>query len=176
MLDAARLAGATLKDVTANGNGVRGIGVGASFDLSGVKITNVTAAGNGGGGISVFSGVEAHGAQISHVSVTDNGLIGLELLGADHVVKDVRADANGEGIRLDAPGGNNTIEKCSAHVNNGPPTGTGIKVENGNTGNVIQKNTALFNDGPDLEDDNPNCDANVWRKNVFLTPTAACIQ
>ncbi len=170
------LAATTLKDVVANGNGGRGIGIGASFHLVGTKIVNTTATRNGGGGISVFSGVDATGARITRSAFVANAGIGLQLMGTRNSVKSVRADGNGAGIQLDAPGGGNRIEKCTAHANNGPAGGFGIAVAAGSTGNVIQKNAAFVNDGFDLSDGNPDCDGNTWKQNAFTGTSVACIQ
>ncbi len=173
------VAGTTLKEVVANRNGARGIELNASLHLLGTKITNAKAARNGTDGISAFSLVDASGTQITRSIVTTNGGFGVMLTGNGNTVKSVRADANGSGIYLGAPGGSSKIEKCTAHANNGsaPGTdGTGIKVALGSTGNVVQKNAAFVNDGANLADDNPNCDGNVWKKNIFDGAATACVQ
>jgi hypothetical protein len=174
LLDAGDLLGATLKDVAANGN-QSGIVAGAFVSVAGVTIANASVVRNQLDGISVHSDGSVSRVQVTRSVVTTNGGIGLALVGSQNVVKAVRADANGAGIQLDAPGGGNTIEKCTASANNGPPTGVGIAVASGNTGNVIQKNVAFFNDGFDLDDANPGCDGNTWTKNLFSGVSVGCI-
>jgi parallel beta-helix repeat protein len=49
----------------------------------------------------------------------------------------------------------------------------GIQIGVGNTNNRAQGNTALRNAGVDLRDDNPGCDANLWRSNIFVTDLVA---
>jgi parallel beta-helix repeat protein len=45
----------------------------------------------------------------------------------------------------------------------------GIRVSAGATNNLLQANNAVGNTPLDLVDDNPNCDANVWKANRFIT-------
>ncbi len=175
VLDADHLLATTLKGVAANGNGQSGIVLGAFKAVAKVTITNATAARNQMHGISVHSDGPVSGVRVSRSVVTTNGGIGLDLVGSQNVVKSVHADANGAGIQLGAPGGGNTIEKCTASANNGPPSGAGIAVATGSTGNVIRKNLAYLNDGPDLDDGNPGCDGNTWTKNLFSGVSVACI-
>jgi hypothetical protein len=179
------LSGATVKNAVARANGGRGIQLGASFHLVGPKIVDTQAVGNDQEGIVLFTGVDAFGARVSRTVVVANRGIGLQLFGSQHAVKGVRADGNGAGIRLEPPGGGNTIEKCTAHGNNGPPNpgpgvpvadGAGIAVADGSTGNVIRKNAAFMNDNFDFEDGNTNCDGNTWTQNRFGGVQDPCIQ
>jgi parallel beta-helix repeat protein len=54
-------------------------------------------------------------------------------------------------------------------------TQAGIRLALGATGNVVESNTSRSNAGFDLEDDNPNCDANVWMNNNNVTENQPCI-
>jgi parallel beta-helix repeat protein len=58
---------------------------------------------------------------------------------------------------------NDTLVDNNAISNVGP----GIQLDTDATGNHIHKNRALDNGSFDLEDDNPGCDANIWRNNIF---------
>jgi hypothetical protein len=51
----------------------------------------------------------------------------------------------------------------------------GIDVEEGANNNRITDNFSVFNSEKDLEDDNPNCDANQWINNAFNTSSQGCI-
>ena len=165
----------TLKGVVANTNLGAGIRINAGGKVVGARITDAKAVGNAGEGIHFGSGDGVTRVNVSRTIVAGNAGIGLRLQGTLNVVKEVRANGNGAGIQLDAPGGGNVIEKCTAHANNGAPGGAGIAVADGNTANVIQKNVSLGNDGPDLTDGNTNCDANSWTKNVFFSRSDPCI-
>lgn len=169
------VAATTLKGVVANGNLDDGVNIDSGGKVVGAKLTDAKAAENGNDGIHFGSGDGVTRVSVSRAVVAANAGFGLRLQGTLHVVKEVRANGNGAGIQLDAPGGGNVIEKCSAQANNGT-SGVGIAVGDGNTENVIQKNVALGNDGFDLVDGNPGCDADSWKKNVFFSRSDPCIQ
>lgn len=61
-------------------------------------------------------------------------------------------------------GDNNTVRSNTVNEN-----GRGITLDLGATANIIMSNTAKNNVVFDLQDDNPNCDANVWQNNNFNT-------
>ena len=61
-------------------------------------------------------------------------------------------------------GANNTVRSNTVNQN-----GRGIVFNLGATASIIVSNTARDNAIFDLQDDNPNCDANVWRNNNFIT-------
>lgn len=96
-------------------------------------------------------------------TATDGGG-GFDIAGVgDHLVNDV-ADGNFDGIILE-PGASGTHVDASDARDNGPH---GIWVVTGAMGNALHGNTAYGN-RIDLEDDNPNCDSNVWAGNHFGT-------
>jgi parallel beta-helix repeat protein len=59
--------------------------------------------------------------------------------------------------------------------NNVTSNRVGIYARTSATNNYIAENTARFNVLFDLQDDNPNCDANIWRNNNNVTQNQACI-
>jgi len=75
-----------------------------------------------------------------------------------------------DGIAVVRESTNNTI-KSNTVKGNGR---SGIAVFVTSTANLIVSNTAQEN-GLDLEDQNLNCDANVWRHNNFTTANQSCI-
>jgi CSLREA domain-containing protein len=162
------VSGAALTDVAANGNRT-GIVLDGQTAVTGAKITRAAAVGNQFDGIALREHVIS--AKITRVSVVGN-TVGLRVIGSGAMLKQVRASENTQdGIRLDGPGGGNRVEKCAGNANQGP----GIAIRSSSTGNTVQRNVALGNDAVDLLDDNPDCDANVWKKNVFETRGAPCI-
>ncbi|MEO6028038.1 MAG: right-handed parallel beta-helix repeat-containing protein [Candidatus Binatia bacterium] len=169
------MSGTTIKNAVTNRNGDEGIRLSPFDDLAGAKLTGVRAVGNGQDGIATPQGAGAvSGVEVSRSIVTANGGVGIHLVGSQHLVKRVHADANGAGIHLDAPGGGSIVKECTAHANDGTPGGAGIRVAAGSTGNVLTKNAAQGNDGPNLADGNANCAGNVWKDNFAVTD-AACL-
>jgi hypothetical protein len=65
---------------------------------------------------------------------------------------------------------NNTAGFCTS----GSPC-PGVWMWQGATGNFITGNVSLGNVPFDLEDDNPNCDSNLWEGNRFKTANETCI-
>jgi parallel beta-helix repeat protein len=76
----------------------------------------------------------------------------------------------GVGISLETSSGN-TVRNNRTTQND-----RGIVVGLLSLNNVIETNTSVENAVFDLEDDNPACDANVWRNNNFNTASQPCIQ
>jgi len=167
------MTGVGVKGLVANRNGGAGLRIAPSATLVGAKIADVRAVGNAEEGIDFLAG-DVRGVQITRTVVAKNVGVGVRVRGSSNVLKRVRADANGAGIHLDAPGGGNVIEQCHAHGNDGVVGGAGIRVAAGNTGNVIRKNAAQINDGPNLADGNPDCAGNTWTDNFAVT-NAACL-
>ena len=70
--------------------------------------------------------------------------------------------------------GNSARNRIEENTANGNCSG-GIALQFGSTENEIEDNTALGNQRFDLSDDGPNCDANRWVENRFLTANQGCI-
>jgi len=73
---------------------------------------------------------------------------GFAVVGSGHLMQENQAFVNGVGILVDSLAQNNTLQR-----------------------NVALGSTSLF----DLKDNNPGCDANSWKKNVFHVSNAPCI-
>jgi parallel beta-helix repeat protein len=84
--------------------------------------------------------------SVRHVTVTNNGGVGIGIASAGNEIRHNVITGNGSGIHVFS-GGGNTITGNFAH------------------------NSASF----DLEDENANCDSNVWRHNDFATANIGCI-
>ena len=108
--------------------------------VQGNTITETFFDGLGSAAISVGTG--GHNT-IKANQIYDNAVPAIELLGS--------------------PG--NTIVENHVFRN----AGGGVVVRLGSTGNYIAQNTARDNVPFDIEDDNPNCDANVYENNNFAT-------
>jgi parallel beta-helix repeat protein len=92
------------------------------------------------------------------------------------------------GIRLDGRGTTGNVISGNAVRNNGrdgiilggpggPSSGCGVPFTTpcpGAIGNTITGNTAMGNVRHDARDENPGCDANVWRNNHFRTVFQGC--
>jgi parallel beta-helix repeat protein len=121
-------------------------------------------------------------------------------LGSDNnTIRSLSIDSNGEfGVNIDQTSHGNILQ--SSTINNtfqvliGNQTGVavfgdnnliksnkvndnqvGIRLFPGATGNTVMSNEAFGNIMFDLEDDNLNCDLNVWVSNRFRTANQACI-
>jgi parallel beta-helix repeat protein len=88
----------------------------------------------------------------------------------------------GNGIGMQIGGANDNLVENNRVTNNAD---NGIAVRNGSVRNTIRNNIAVNNAttpvvspnfGPafDLLDNNPDCDANVWRDNLYNTAFPAC--
>lgn len=92
-----------------------------------------------------------------------------------NVFKGNDASNNGMGFVVLANG--NEVRGNTASAN----SQDGIRVLTGSTGNTLRGNTALGNNTSggtfyDLEDDNANCDSNIWQGNDFANSNQSCIQ
>ena len=81
----------------------------------------------------------------------------------------VHASSNSTGLVI-ADGAGNTVTQSAASAN----ASRGIAIEQGSGANVIKQNLALGN-SLDLDDENPDCDANIWTDDVFATRSQSCI-
>jgi hypothetical protein len=59
---------------------------------------------------------------------------------------------------------------------NAADTNTLAGISVSGTANSVTKSTAQSNTGFDLEDTNPACDSNTWRRNTFGTASQTCIK
>ncbi len=147
----------------------------------------------GGGGYALFG---SSGNVINSNDISRNGAVGVSLvLSPGNTIRSNTVNGNGflfpdTGIILDADSSGNTILSNTVNRND-----SGILVfssdntirgntVNGNAGigigilggsNLIKSNTALGNGVDDLFDNNPDCDANTWKANVFVTKNQPCI-
>lgn len=82
------------------------------------------------------------------------------------------------GILVADSSSGNVIRGNTLRSNVGGGNG-GLTIESGCTGNTVEGNTASGNRDYgvllDLVDDNPDCDANTWRNNVFGVANQPCI-
>ena len=127
---------------------------------------------------SVFEGLLVSfggNGNVVHSTTATNNNNGFDIGftgGADNVIQSSRAEANrGHGIVLTAPATRTLIRSNTVLANR-----FGIRVGTGATANTIMSNRSLGNTLFDMSDDNPNCDANIWRSNTFVTANQpACI-
>jgi parallel beta-helix repeat protein len=100
---------------------------------------------------------------------------GIQFRGTGSAYRCVVVGSSGDGFKVDGDVLGVTIQECVS-INN---TLSGIYLENGATGNTIESNIAYSNgDGEstfDLQDDNPDCDKNIWENNVFGSSNTSCI-
>jgi parallel beta-helix repeat protein len=124
-----------------------------------------TANGNGYAGYALSA---AHDNLISSGKIVGNTIVGVGLgvLGVANrnVVSSNEISDNGDGIEV-LQGAGNLVESNQVLEN----STRGIVVFPGASSHVIESNTARGNGLFDLEDDNPNCDSNVWQHNNFET-------
>jgi parallel beta-helix repeat protein len=156
--------GHTVINNTVTQTGDRGISV---FGSNGNTVTRNTAD-RGGTGISVSD--SAFGNTIARNSCTGNGTgIHIWVGPTQNTIEANTCNRNfGIGIHLEASAIRNTIQNNTANLNV-----LGIWLWQGCIGNGVQGNTALTNRDYDLDDENPNCDANVWANNRFSTDLVA---
>jgi parallel beta-helix repeat protein len=133
---------------------------------------------------NAFSGFFLNGATNSRLEenvANSNDRSGIALIsGGGH--KLVRNMTNGNGFA--DPGMCNALGAGIAVVSSGNQLAkntansnceAGVGVFTGSTDNRILENTALGNLRFDLFDLNPNCDANVWVQNNFVSSNQGCI-
>lgn len=164
----------SLREVASSRNGLDGIWVVSSGELTRLSISDAKVTDNGDDGIEVNDVVR--GARIVGVWSAGNAGDGLDIGGqrvADSLIDHLRTSGNeANGIYLVAPaGGGNTIQDCGLQGDGE----NGIRVRDGNTGNVIQRNVALGSTLSDLRDENASC-LNTWRGDVFEFSEGPCIQ
>lgn len=119
--------------------------------------------------------------------------IGFAIDGARHLVSANTAAGSGTGFLLGAGNGGHVVQKnlatgAGGNLNEGfvletdgntlkgnhaRNHGLGIVVSSRN--NTLSGNQAVDN-GLDIQDDNADCDNNVWKKNVFASATPPCVQ
>ena len=104
-----------------------------------------------------------------HDVLTAENATGVFLSAANSSVQRVHASSNVPGIIV-ADGAGNTVTQSAASAN----ASGGIAIEQGSGANVIKQNLALGN-SLDLDDENPDCDANSWTDDVFTTRSRSCI-
>ena len=140
---------------------------------TGVQISGVTISAPGG-----ILAVGAHDCRISGNIIVSTTGVGLPATNRCRVLKNgITATSNGvEALRhVDFPS-DNVIRENTINM-----TGTlfgrvGIRLGEGTTFNTVQGNT-VSGGSPDLQDLNPGCGTNDWKKNTFTTSEpAACIK
>lgn len=151
-------------------DGVRVEGPGANNN----RVRGNTVAGNTLDGIAIFAdggtGNFNTGNIIEENTVVSNGF-------------GLLAVRPGDGIRLFLRANNNTVRNNHVRDN----AGSGILLQfssglqtgalnNSITGNTAQGNGRASTARFDLEDQNPNCDNNVWSGNTFGTASQACVE
>ncbi len=138
-----------LEDNAAINNAVQGI---ALISGGGHKLTGNTANGNG------FD-VDCAG-----------GFDGIVVASSGNDLEGNRANGNcTDGIGIFSGSGNRVVENTTL----GNRLGIGLFA--GSTENRVVENTALGNNFFDLADFNPNCDANHWVENNFVSSNQGCI-
>ncbi len=143
------------------------IGIRLEPGNTGNLIANNRVDGNGLDGITLF--VRNTFTTVRNNQVTNNGFYR-------------QTARRGNGIGLQIGGANDNLVENNFVTRNAD---NGISVRNGSLRNTVRNNTAVGNVvlppasqnfGPtfDLLDNNPNCDANVWRDNRHGTAFPAC--
>lgn len=170
--------GAVGVEVDAGGGNVSVIGPGVltgfffGIDLGGSNlVANVTVSQSFVG----FSIVHSGSNNVFKGNLANGNTYGFSSNGNGNVWRGNDASSNGTGFAVSGAG--NEIRGNTANAN----SQDGIQVSDGSTGNTIRGNTTLGNNTSggtffDLEDDNANCDSNVWQGNDFATSNQACIQ
>ena len=145
---------------------------------------------NGLVGIDILSGADNNVVTSSFLR---DHVIGIWIVGSNNTIdQSTKVTQSGTGIDVVASTGN-TIRATSSSENDSGivlETGAtntsiqasdasnnrliGIWLLSGATSNRIMSNKALGN-GSDLEDDNPDCDANTWKSNQFSSANQPCI-
>lgn len=127
--------------------------------------------GNNSSGIFVFGGDDN---ELVRNDVNDT--IALATSNNNTIVNNTANDNEG-GIVVGSPGfGPSNNNEIHANTTNNNTIGGGLTITLDSTGNNVTGNTAFNNLPFDMEDDNPNCDANKWKGNHFNTANQSCIQ
>jgi hypothetical protein len=106
--------------------------------------------------------------KLSKNTASDNGDEGITINGDGNNINGSNTNGNGDsGIRI-LVGGGSDINSLKSNVSMGNGA-NGVLLEAGVTNSSISKTVALANADPDLQDDNPNCDGNVWAKSIAGT-------
>jgi hypothetical protein len=104
-----------------------------------------------------------------------NFSLGFDVHGGMHTIKynNIATDL----IGIDVRGPDNFIFQNKIQGAGQPlsPYRTGILIREGSTDNRILRNEANGGTDFDLIDENPNCDRNLWRSNIFRTSNQVCI-
>ncbi len=158
--------GVAIQDVVIDG---ASSGIHFSGPTSGARITRASAVASFHG-IDLFdTGSGVTGAKLSDIVVAASEVGAIVKVDASALTR-IRASSNAAaGLTISQGGGGNTITRSRATAN----ATTGIRIFS-SSANVIQKNVALGNGG-DLSDDAADCDANIWKANVFRTGSQPCI-
>jgi CSLREA domain-containing protein len=187
-----QLVAPTISNAVASKNAARGIVVGAnsgtdvvltrvtsdsnvSYGIfldglgTGAKITGGRVVGNEDFGIHTDAEIDL---KVADVIVAAN-YGGISLSAADSVVERVNSSGNyyGSGVAIVAGDGNAVTD--SSTLGNGTYA-YGVAIGLGSSGNTVEANVALGN-GIDLNDDNDDCDGNVWSENIYLSGNQPCI-
>jgi CSLREA domain-containing protein len=191
LLDGGRVVAPSITDAVVSGNDEAGIVIASSGGTSGLAMASVTADANGFGGITLDGPPMGTSGEISNARIFRHDAAGIGATGADGLrvhdvltaenttgvflsaanssVQRVHASSNVSGIIV-ADGAGNTVTQSAASAN----ASGGIAIEQGSGANVIKQNLALGN-SLDLDDENPDCDANSWTDDVFTTRSRSCI-
>ena len=175
-----------VKTNTASGNG------GAGFDLTGgahVKLLGNTASGNTGPGVALDS---AHSKGDGNTA-TGNGGGGYVVTSKFNKVRNSTARGNtGDGFAFVGAHNKVSANTSTGNSGNGYVVSTLSSVNklkentadtNGLAGivalglsNLIEGNAAHGSSAVDLEDTNPGCGSNHWKRNIFATRSQNCIK
>jgi hypothetical protein len=116
-------------------------------------------------GLLFSNGAASNSVQGSNMSGNLDGIGVGDFGGADNSVQANLANGNSRfGIVL-----YNGAVRTSVKANQTESNRVGILAAFGATANAITENTSLLNSLFDLADANPNCDANLWLNNNFVT-------
>jgi len=123
-------------------------------------------------GIRFDTVTNSHVEQVTCIH-TDTGLLLNPQTTNTHVDNNVfsMTDGGGPGIHCQNFTSDNHLNNNQTFSN----THDGILISPAATNYHVNGNTALGNIGFDLEDDNANCDANMWNGNTFVTANQPCI-
>jgi parallel beta-helix repeat protein len=159
-------------DVTIRGGTVTGFATAIYLpaETAGHKILSVTARRNSDVGIHCDG---AANVEIAGCEAQDNGIAGIlvENSRGANVHHNTVQDNGEAGLILGSGARGATVERNVSRFNDG----IGILLSGGASANTIRRNTAAGNADFDLQDDNGDCDANLWFRNLFTTRNGDCI-